>query len=185
MTERHRRTSDWKRVLREHRRAMHDGLPRRIWPRHTNGAPGVRSVVDDSAPVSGRSAGATTRRLVLLGALLAAFASGWVGGAHGRWETSRALRATLQQNDLLEARAALLRARVRVYEGDLIDATRQLGYARAFVERAAPTSATTDVQGAVGPPDLEAAALEIDDAKRLVATLVAEARSPSPPWSPN
>lgn len=181
MTERHRRTSDWKRVLREHRRAMHDGLPRRIWPRRTNGTPGVRSVVDDAAPGSGRSAGAMTRRLVLLGALLAAFASGWVGGAHGRWETSRALRATLQQNDLLEARAALLRARVRVYEGDLIDATRQLGTRGPLSSAPHPHPRRPTCRERLAPPNLEAAALEIDDAKRLVATLVAEARSPSPP----
>jgi hypothetical protein len=120
--------------------------------------------------------GLMKRRLVLLAALLAAFSGGWGGGAYGRGESNRALRAALAQNDLLEARAALFHARVSLYEGDLIEVTRQLEDARAFVEHATPHLGAA---GAARPLDLEAAAAQIDDAKRLVVTLATETRTAS------
>lgn len=95
-------------------------------------------------------------------------------------EANRALRAALVQNDLLEARASLLHARVSLYEGELIDVTRHLEEARTFVQRAAPRFGATGARGASRPLDLDAAALQVDEAKRLVAVLATQTRALPP-----
>ena len=120
-----------------------------------------------------------TRRVVLLVALLAAFCGGWLWGASGRWEANRALRAAEVQNEILEARASLLRARVSLYEADFVDTARQLEQARTIVEHVGAGLGTAGGHGAPRPLDVEAFGSEIDAAQRLAATLDAQARPAS------
>ena len=121
-----------------------------------------------------------TRRVGLLVALLAVLGAGWLWGASGRWDADRALRAAELQNDVLEARASLLRARVSLYEADFVDTMRQLECARTLVERAGTRLGAAQGHAGPSPLDLEAFGSEIDTAKRLVATLDTQVRQASP-----
>jgi hypothetical protein len=69
-------------------------------------------------------------------ALLVALLGGWLWGASGRWALDRALQAAELRNDLLEARASVLGARVSLCDADFGEMSRQLGDARGFVRRA-------------------------------------------------
>jgi hypothetical protein len=121
-----------------------------------------------------------TQRIGIVIALLAALGGGWLWGASGRQDVDRALAAVELRNDLLEAHAALLGARVNLYEGDLVAMARQLEHARTLVERAAPRLGTTNGRGEPRPLDLQAFGSEIDDAQRLAASLDAQVRPASP-----
>jgi hypothetical protein len=108
-------------------------------------------------------------------ALLAALLGGWLWGAAGRWKLDRALRASELRNDLIEARAALLGARVHLCDADVAGTRQQLEHARAIVGRA---SARLYTSGTIDDPlslDLRGFGVEIDEAQRLVGRLASGA----------
>jgi len=120
-----------------------------------------------------------TRRVGLLAALLVALFGGWLSGASGRWQLDRALRVAELQNDLLEARASLLGARVNLCEADFGEMSRQLENARGFVGRAGARLGPSGVEDAPQRLDLTGFGAEIDEAQRLAATLDSGARAAS------
>lgn len=120
-----------------------------------------------------------TRRGGLLAALLAALLGGWLLGASGKWQLDGALRAAELQNDLLEARASLLGARVNLCEADFGEMSRQLENARGFVGRAGTRLGPFRVEDAPQRLDLAGFGAEIDEAQRLAATLDSGARAAS------
>jgi hypothetical protein len=112
-------------------------------------------------------------------ALLAALVGGWFWGASGRWDRDRALQAAELRNDLLEARASLLGARVFLCDADFDGMSRQLENARRSVANA---GSRLDTGGpTAGPPRLDLASFgaDLDEAQRLVARLNPAARTPT------
>jgi hypothetical protein len=105
-------------------------------------------------------------------ALLAAVLGGWLWGASGRWEIDRALRAAELRNELLDARAAVLGARVSLCDGDYRGTSRYLANARQFIGRACGRldahGTCDDLLPQLG---LDGVGAEIDRASRLAASL--------------
>lgn len=84
-----------------------------------------------------------TARVGASAALLAGILGGWLWGASGRGDLARALRTAelcngllAARSDLIEARAAVLGARVSLCDADYDGMSRQLENARTFVGRA-------------------------------------------------
>lgn len=114
----------------------------------------------------------TPKHLGMLAALLATLFGGWLCGASGRADLVRALRTAEVHNDLLEARASLLGARVNLCDADFGEVSRQLEIARAFVGRAGGRVRTPEVDAELQRLDLAGVRTEIDRAQRLAATLI-------------
>lgn len=113
-----------------------------------------------------------TTRVGMCVALLVTLFGGWVWGASGRWDLGRALRAAEMRDDLLEARASVLGARVNLCNADFGEMRRQLENARGVVGRARArrhTLSSSEPQ----PLDLAAIGIEIDEAQRLATRLSA------------
>ncbi len=110
-------------------------------------------------------------------ALVAAVLGGWLWGASGRWEIDRALRAAELRNDVVEARAEILGARVSLSDGDYQGTIRQLANARRLLGQA---SGQLDAPGTcddlLPTLDLRDVGAEIDRAVRLTAALGPGAR---------
>lgn len=115
--------------------------------------------------------GAMTARVGVLAMVLVALLGGWLWGASGRWELVRALRAAELRTDLLEARGALLGARVNLCNADFGEMSRQLENARGAVGRAGARLGTPGLNDKPQPLDLAGFGAEIDEAQRLVAKL--------------
>ncbi len=104
-------------------------------------------------------------------ALLVALLGGWLWGASGRSELVRTVRTAEVQRDLLEARAALLGARVNLCNADFGEMNRQLENARGFVRRA---DARLGIPGPIDRWrrwDLVGFGAEIDQAQHLATSL--------------
>ncbi len=113
-----------------------------------------------------------TARLAAAAALSAVFLGGWLSGASGRWAIERALRAAETRSDVVEARAAVLGARVSLSDGDYGGTVRQLVNARRLVERACGRLDTPGLcDDLLSQLDLGGVGAEIDRARRLAATL--------------
>jgi hypothetical protein len=93
---------------------------------------------------------------------------------------NRALQAAELRNDLLEARASLLAARVDLYDADLSDLSRHLEDARRFAGRARVRLDTLGWQEEAQRLNLPGLAAEIDAAQRLGARLGARALPRAP-----
>ena len=112
-----------------------------------------------------------TRHLGVMAVVLAALVGGWLFGASGKGELVRALRTAEVQNDLLEARASLLGARVNLCDADFHGMSRHLETARAFVARAGERLQTPDQAAERRRLDVAGMSADIDEARRLAATL--------------
>ena len=112
-----------------------------------------------------------TTRVGVAAALLVTLLGGWLWGASGRSELDRALRAAELHNNLLEARASLLGARVNLCDADFGGMSRELENARAFIGRADVRLGTPGVNGELRRLDLAGFGADIDEAQRLAASL--------------
>jgi hypothetical protein len=113
----------------------------------------------------------TPKHLGMLAALLVTLFGGWLWGASGRADLVGALRTAEVHNDLLEARASLLGARVNLCDADFSEVSRHLEAARVFVRRAGERVRTPEVEAELRRLDLAGVRTEIDEARRLAATL--------------
>ena len=111
---------------------------------------------------------------VFLG-LLVALGAGWLWGASGRWDTNRAVQTAELRSDLLEARGAVLAARVDLYNVNFGDASRHLEDAKGLLRHA------TGQFNSTGRKDeatrLDPALARIDEAQQLAGRLDQEANS--------
>ncbi len=120
-----------------------------------------------------------TKRTGVFVALLVTLLGGWLWGASGRWELIRALRAAELHNNLAEARASLLGARVNFCDADFGEMSRQLENARGFVWRAGARLGTPGLNDEPQQRlDLAGFGAEIDEAKRLATKLTPGAAPP-------
>ena len=113
----------------------------------------------------------TAKHLGFAAALPIVLLGGWLWGASGRADLVRALRSAEVHNDLLEARASLLGARVNLCDADFGGVSRHLEIARAFVGRAGARRRTPEVDAELQQVDLAGVCTEIDQAQRLATTL--------------
>ena len=112
-----------------------------------------------------------TMRVGAVVALMAAVLGGWLWGASGRWEIDRALRAAEIRNEVVEARAEILGARVSLSDGDYQGTIRQLANARRLVGQACGRpDAPGSCDDLLPQLDLRGVRAEIDRALRLAAT---------------
>lgn len=102
-------------------------------------------------------------------ALVVALLGGWLWGASGKGDLDRALQASELRMDLLEARSALLGARLDLYEVNFGDARRHLEDARGLLRRAEERLEGLGREDDVKRLDL--ALTRIDDAQRLAGQL--------------
>jgi len=118
----------------------------------------------------------TMKRMLGVGAgVLAALAAGWAWGVTGKGDTARALRAAELRDDLHAGRAAVLDARLDIYNVNFGDASRHLEQARTAVRAA---SARLQAMGR----DEDAARLQpaltaIDEAQQMAGRLNQDANA--------
>ena len=105
------------------------------------------------------------------GALLIALLGAWLWGATGNSDLDRALRASELRDDLREAYASLLGARVDLYERNFGSASRHLENARGLLRRAEARGRRLGWQDEVTPLDLGRFEADIDEAQRLLGHL--------------
>lgn len=79
----------------------------------------------------------STSKRVLAGllALLVALCGGWLWGVSGKRELDRTVQTLAVRSDLLEARGAVLEARVHLYNVNFGNASRALEHARTVLGR--------------------------------------------------
>ena len=108
-------------------------------------------------------------------AVVVAFGIGWGLGTSGKSGISRALDTAELRDSLLEGRAAVLEARVDIYNVNFGDASRNLEAARTAIRAAA--ARLTDL----GRPDdvrrLDLALAKIDEAQRMAGKLNQDANA--------
>jgi len=129
----------------------------------------------------------------IAGGLLVALLAGWIWGASGRSDATRALETAALRGELLGARAAILDARVAIYSVNFGEASGHLENARGLLRRAeerfkrlvrdnevkqVQEALTTidDAQRMAGKLDQSANSRAGDAAKMLAALLDAEAK---------
>jgi len=107
--------------------------------------------------------------LTVVAVVLVALLAGFLWGASGRSTLDRALQRSELRNELLDARAAALAARIDLYNTNFGEASRHLEDARAVAGRAAQRL------DALGRDDdtkrLQSALGSIEEAQRLAAKL--------------
>jgi hypothetical protein len=108
-------------------------------------------------------------------ALLAALGLGWAWGASGRSDINRALRIAELRDGLLEARAAVLEARLDIYSVNFGEASRHLEAARSALRAAEARLNGLDRQDDV--TRLKIALTRIDEAQRMAGQLNQDANS--------
>jgi hypothetical protein len=108
-------------------------------------------------------------------ALLAALGVGWAWGASGRSDINRALRIAELRDGLLEARAAVLEARLDIYSVNFGEASRHLEAARSALRAAEARLNGLDRQDDV--TRLKIALTRIDEAQRMAGQLNQDANS--------
>jgi hypothetical protein len=108
-------------------------------------------------------------------ALLAALGLGWAWGASGRSDINRAIRIAELRDGLLEARAAVLEARLDIYSVNFGEASRHLEAARSALRAAEARLNGLDRQDDV--TRLKIALTRIDEAQRMAGQLNQDANS--------
>lgn len=108
-------------------------------------------------------------------ALLVAFGIGWGVGHSGKSGISRALETAELRESLLDARGAVLTARVDIYNVNFGDASRHLEAARTAVRAAAVR--LTDLGRLDEAKRLDAALTKIDEAQRMAGKLNQDANA--------
>ena len=107
--------------------------------------------------------------------LVVALLAGWIWGASGRSDTARALQTSDLRGELLGARAAVLDARVAIYNINFGEASGHLENARGLLgradERLKSLGRDDDVE------HVQAALASIDDAQRMAGKLDQDANS--------
>jgi len=107
--------------------------------------------------------------LIVVAVVLVALLTGFLWGASGRSTLDRALQRSELRNELLDARAAALAARIDVYNTNFGEASRHLEEARSVAGRAAQRL------DALGRDDdlkqLQSALGSIEEAQRLAGKL--------------
>ena len=107
--------------------------------------------------------------LTVIAVVLVALLAGFLWGAAGKSTLDRALQRSELRNELLDARAATLAARIDVYNTNFGEASRHLEEARSVAGRAAQRL------DALGRDDdlkrLQSALASIEEAQRLAAKL--------------
>lgn len=121
------------------------------------------------------SGGMVTRVLAIGVALLVALGGGWVWGASGRSDLTRALRIAELRAGLLEGRAAVLDARLDIYSINFGEASRHLEAARSALRAA---EARLNSLGRQADTKLSELALaKIDEAQRMAGQLNQDANA--------
>ena len=116
------------------------------------------------------------KRILGMGvALLVALGVGWVWGASGRSEISRALQLAELRVGLLEGRAAVLDARLDIYSVNFGEASRHLEMARSALRAA--DARLNDLGRQEDATRLKIALTRIDEAQRTAGQLSQDANS--------
>ena len=110
-------------------------------------------------------------------ALLVAVGAGWVWGASGRSDISRALRAAELRDGLLDGRTAVLDARLDIYSVNFGEASRHLEAARTALRAAVPR--LNELSRVEDAKRVEAALTRIDEAQRMAGLLNQDANAVS------
>ena len=116
------------------------------------------------------------KRILGMGvALLVALGVGWVWGASGRSDISRALQLAELRDGLLEGRAAVLDARLDIYSVNFGEASRHLEMARSALRAA--DARLNDLGRPEDATQLKIALTRIDEAQRTAGQLSQDANS--------
>jgi len=116
------------------------------------------------------------KRILGMGvALLVALGVGWVWGASGRSDISRALQLAELRVGLLEGRAAVLDARLDIYSVNFGEASRHLEMARSALRAA--DARLNDLGRQEEATQLKIALARIDEAQRAAGQLSQNANS--------
>jgi len=116
------------------------------------------------------------KRILGMGvALLVALGVGWVWGASGRSDISRALQLAELRDGLLEGRAAVLDARLDIYSVNFGEASRHLEMARSALRAA--DARLNDLGRQEEATQLKIALARIDEAQRAAGQLSQNANS--------
>jgi len=116
------------------------------------------------------------KRILGMGvALLVALGVGWVWGASGRSDISRALQLAELRDGLLEGRAAVLDARLDIYSVNFGEASRHLEMARSALRAA--DARLNDLGRQEDATQLKIALARIDEAQRAAGQLSQNANS--------
>ena len=116
------------------------------------------------------------KRILGIGmALLVALGVGWVWGASGRSDISRALQLAELRDGLLEGRAAVLDARLDIYSVNFGEASRHLEMARSALRAA--DARLNDLGRQEEATQLKIALARIDEAQRTAGQLNQDANS--------
>ena len=116
------------------------------------------------------------KRILVMGvALLVALGVGWVWGASGRSDISRALQLAELRVGLLEGRAAVLDARLDIYSVNFGEASRHLEMARSALRAA--DARLNDLGRQEDATQLKIALTRIDEAQRTAGQLSQDANS--------
>lgn len=108
-------------------------------------------------------------------ALLVALGGGWVWGASGRSDLTRALGIAELRDDLLEGRAAVLDARLDIYSVNFGEASRHLEAARTALRAA--NVRLNDLRRQEDGERLKTALTRIDEAQRMAGQLNQDANA--------
>jgi hypothetical protein len=108
-------------------------------------------------------------------ALLVALGVGWVWGASGRSDISRALELAELRDGLLEGRAAVLDARLDIYSVNFGEASRHLEMARSALRAA--DARLNDLGRQEDATQLKIALTRIDEAQRMASQLSQDANA--------
>ena len=101
--------------------------------------------------------------------LVVALLAGWVWGASGRSDITRALQASELRGELLGARAAALDARVAIYSVNFGEASKHLEGARGLLQRAEERLKSAGRDADV--KQVQTVLASIDDAQRMAGKL--------------
>src|SRR3954447_4932400 len=107
--------------------------------------------------------------------VLIALLAGWIWGASGESATDRALQSSVLRGELLDARGAVLDARLDIYSINFGEASRHFETARSGVRAAKERSNGLGRQDDV--KRLELALTRIDEAQRLAGQLNQDANA--------
>lgn len=107
--------------------------------------------------------------------MLIALLAGWIWGASGQSDTTRALQAAELRSELLGARAAILDARVAIYSVNFGEASAHLENARGLLQRAIGRLTSAGRDGDV--TRVQAALTSVEDAQRMAGKLDQSANS--------
>lgn len=114
-------------------------------------------------------------RLGIAAALAVALLAGFIWGSSGRSDTDRAFQVSELRGELLGARAAVLDARVAIYNVNFGEASSHLEDARALLGRADARLKSLGRDDAL--PQVQAALASIGDAQRMAGSLDQSANS--------